>query len=76
MRLVDGGSLRDVLQSRGPLSPADAVAVVAQVASALDAAHADGLVHRDVKPENVLINAEGFAYLVDFGIARGEGTPV
>ncbi|MDP7734241.1 serine/threonine-protein kinase [Mycobacterium paragordonae] len=75
MRLVDGGSLRDVLQSRGPLSPADAVAVVAQVASALDAAHADGLVHRDVKPENVLINAEGFAYLVDFGIARGEGDP-
>ncbi|MDP7724159.1 serine/threonine-protein kinase [Mycobacterium sp. TY814] len=75
MRLVEGGSLRDVLQSRGPMDPADAVAVVAQVASALDAAHADGLVHRDVKPENVLINAEGFAYLVDFGIARGGGDP-
>ena len=75
MRLVDGGSLRDLLQSRGPMEPADAVAVVAQVASALDAAHADGLVHRDIKPENVLLNAEGFAYLVDFGIARGGGDP-
>lgn len=75
MRLVDGGSLRDMLQARGPLAPADAVAIVAQVASALDAAHADGLVHRDVKPENVLINADGFAYLVDFGIARGGGDP-
>lgn len=75
MRLVDGGSLRDMLQARGPLVPADAVAIVAQVASALDAAHADGLVHRDVKPENVLINADGFAYLVDFGIARGGGDP-
>ncbi len=75
MRLVDGGSLRDMLQARGPLAPADAMAIVAQVASALDAAHADGLVHRDVKPENVLINADGFAYLVDFGIARGGGDP-
>lgn len=75
MRLVDGASLRDMLQARGPLAPADAVAIVAQVASALDAAHADGLVHRDVKPENVLINADGFAYLVDFGIARGGGDP-
>lgn len=75
MRLVDGGSLRDFLQARGPLAPTDAVAVVAQVASALDAAHADGLVHRDVKPENVLLTAESFAYLVDFGIARSGGDP-
>ncbi|WP_205873531.1 serine/threonine-protein kinase [Mycobacterium camsae] len=75
MRLVDGGSLRDLLQARGPLDPSDAVAVVAQVASALDAAHAGGLVHRDVKPENVLVTADGFAYLVDFGIARSGGDP-
>lgn len=75
MRLVEGVSLRDLLQSRGPMEPSDAVAVLAQVASALDAAHADGLVHRDIKPENVLLNAEGFAYLVDFGIARGGGDP-
>ncbi|MBX9638941.1 MAG: serine/threonine protein kinase [Mycobacteriaceae bacterium] len=75
MRLVEGGSLRELVQARGPMDPSDAVAVVPQVASALDAAHADGLVHRDVKPENVLITAEGFAYLVDFGIARGGGDP-
>jgi serine/threonine-protein kinase len=52
------------------MSPAAAVDVISQVASALDAAHAEGLVHRDVKPSNVLIAEGGFAYLVDFGIAR------
>ncbi|MHA7650407.1 serine/threonine-protein kinase [Mycobacterium sp. ML4] len=75
MRLVEGGSLRDLLQAHGPLQPPRAVAVITQVASALDAAHADGLVHRDVKPENVLLTGDGFAYLVDFGIARGGGDP-
>ncbi len=75
MRLVDGGSLKDLLAARGPLDPGQAVPIIAQVASALDAAHADGLVHRDVKPENVLLTADGFAYLVDFGIARGSGDP-
>lgn len=70
MRLVPGRDLRAVLRAEGPLSPPRAVAVIAQIAAALDAAHADGLVHRDVKPENILINAEGFAYLVDFGIAQ------
>ena len=53
----------------GPLSPARAVAIVRQVASALDAAHAAGVLHRDVKPENILVSADDFAYLVDFGIA-------
>lgn len=75
MRLVNGGSLKDLLGARGPLDPAQAVSIIAQVASALDAAHADGLVHRDVKPENVLLTADNFAYLVDFGIARGGGDP-
>lgn len=73
MRLVNGGSLKDLLRTRGPLEPGRAALIIAQVASALDAAHADGLVHRDVKPENVLLNAEDFAYLVDFGIARAGG---
>ncbi len=75
MRLVDGRSLKDLLGERGALDPAQAAAITAQVASALDAAHADGLVHRDVKPENVLLTPDNFAYLVDFGLARAHGDP-
>jgi serine/threonine-protein kinase len=73
MRLVDGASLKDELAANGPLEPRRAVSIIAQVAAALDAAHADGLVHRDIKPENVLLTHDDFAYLVDFGIAHGEG---
>ncbi|MFC9999734.1 protein kinase [Nocardia sp. NPDC127526] len=70
MRLVDGDSLRALLQHAGPGSPERTVRLLEQVASALDAAHADGLLHRDVKPDNILLTKEGFAYLVDFGIAQ------
>ena len=73
MRLVEGGSVKDLLRSHGPLSPQRAAGIVTQIASALDAAHADGLVHRDIKPENVLLTGDDFAYLVDFGIAHGPG---
>jgi YVTN family beta-propeller protein len=73
MRLVDGRDLSGLLQE-GPLPPARAVAVVSQIADALDAAHADGLVHRDVKPSNVLVTANDFVYVVDFGIARSIGS--
>ena len=74
MQLVDGRELADVV-SDGPLDPERAVAIIEQVGGALDAAHADGLVHRDVKPSNILLTRPGderpeFAYLVDFGIAR------
>ena len=69
MRLVEGDNVHDELRRNGPLHPARAASIVGQVASALDAAHASGLVHRDVKPENVLLTANDFAYLVDFGIA-------
>ncbi len=75
MRLVEGRSLKDLLRERGALEPAQAASITAQVASALDAAHADGLVHRDVKPENVLLTPDNFAYLVDFGIAYAGGDP-
>ena len=64
------GSLRDRLRTDGRLPPEEAVRLVRQVASALEAAHALGLVHRDVKPENILLDADGNALLTDFGIAR------
>jgi serine/threonine protein kinase len=73
MRLVEGASLKDELRVNGPLEPRRAASIIAQVAAALDAAHADGLVHRDIKPENILLTAGDFAYLVDFGIAHGDG---
>ena len=74
MRLVDGENVRTRLERLGPMHPEDAVAVIVQVAEALEAAHADGLVHRDIKPSNVLITPGGFVYVVDFGIARTIGT--
>ncbi|MGW4124329.1 protein kinase domain-containing protein [Nocardia sp. NPDC004711] len=72
MRLVRGRDLKAYLHDEGPMVPEQAVTVVEQVAAALDAAHESGLVHRDVKPANILLTGETFAYLVDFGIAHTE----
>ncbi|MFJ9367759.1 protein kinase [Nocardia sp. NPDC101769] len=72
MRLVRGRDLKAYLHDEGPMAPEQAVTVVEQVAAALDAAHESGLVHRDVKPANILLTGETFAYLVDFGIAHTE----
>lgn len=69
MRLIEGRDLQALL-SNGPLPPERAVRIVGQVAKALHAAHKAGLVHRDVKPSNVLVDDDDFAYLIDFGIAR------
>ena len=69
MRLIEGTDLDSVLKRFGPLTPPRAVAIISQVASALDAAHAAGVMHRDIKPPNVLVTRADFAYLVDFGIA-------
>ncbi|MCX6464235.1 MAG: protein kinase, partial [Pseudonocardiales bacterium] len=74
MRLVEGRNIRQILEADGPLPPTSAVHLVGQVAEALEAAHADGLVHRDVKPSNVLVTATDFVYVVDFGIARSIGS--
>ncbi|WP_125079453.1 serine/threonine-protein kinase [Mycobacterium sp. P7213] len=72
MRLVDGHDLQDLI-AHGPLTPDRAVAIIEQIASALDAAHRIGLIHRDVKPSNILVAEDDFAYLIDFGIARVAG---
>jgi len=63
-------SLRDRMDREGTLPPSDAAKLVVQIAAALDAAHGHGIIHRDVKPENILLNHEGKAHLTDFGIAR------
>ncbi|MEU9980656.1 serine/threonine-protein kinase [Streptomyces sp. NPDC050856] len=69
MELIDGPSLDDVLSDRGVLDPREAAAVGAKVLEALDAAHAVGVLHRDVKPGNVLLDRGGRVVLTDFGIA-------
>lgn len=73
MHLAEGGSLADRLAA-GPLRADEAVAILRQVAAALDAAHAAGRLHRDVKPGNVLLEPDGHAWLADFGVARPVGT--
>jgi hypothetical protein len=70
MELVQGRTLRDLLHERGQLSPAQALSVLEPVLLALAAAHRAGLVHRDVKPENVLLGDDGSVKVADFGLAR------
>ncbi|MEU7603212.1 protein kinase [Streptomyces sp. NPDC041003] len=74
MELVDGPSLDDVLAERGPLDPREAAAIGAKLMDALDAAHRAGVLHRDVKPGNVLLERSGRVVLTDFGIASMETT--
>ncbi|HEY3673453.1 MAG TPA: Stk1 family PASTA domain-containing Ser/Thr kinase [Acidimicrobiia bacterium] len=72
MEYVPGQTLREILQSYGRLAPMDAARIAAEIADALSFAHAHGVVHRDVKPANVLITPQGQVKVTDFGIARAE----
>jgi serine/threonine protein kinase len=69
MEYVPGGSLEDLILRRGPLGPSEATRIASQVAEALHAAHIRGIVHRDIKPQNVLLDKAGNAKVADFGIA-------
>jgi serine/threonine protein kinase len=73
MRYIRGTDLRELLADRGPMSPHEAGRVIAQIGAALDEAHSMGLVHRDVKPANVIVDARGsdnHVYLTDFGLSK------
>ncbi|MGV9710298.1 serine/threonine-protein kinase [Gordonia sp. NPDC003424] len=75
MRLVEGRNLRELIDRDGPLTQGRALNILQQVGDALDSAHAHGLVHRDVKPDNIIVDRNDFAYLVDFGLAQGVTDP-
>ncbi|HEX9623741.1 MAG TPA: protein kinase [Streptosporangiaceae bacterium] len=79
MRYVDGGDVLSLVHRDGPLPPLRVAAIISPVASALDAAHAAGLVHRDVKPANMLLDVRpgrpDHVYLSDFGLSKGRWRP-
>ncbi|HET8668744.1 MAG TPA: protein kinase, partial [Terriglobales bacterium] len=71
MEFIDGEDLHSLLEQRGKFSPQDAVEVMRQVCSALEAAHKKGVIHRDLKPQNIMRDQQGRVVVMDFGLARG-----
>jgi eukaryotic-like serine/threonine-protein kinase len=71
MEFIDGQTLKEIIESEGPFHPDDVAILIEQVAAGLDYAHGYGLIHRDVKPQNILVDRQGLAKVVDFGIAKG-----
>src|SRR5215211_8791596 len=74
MEYVPGGTLKDRIRKEGPLPPREAVGLALKVARAIQAAHQSGLIHRDIKPQNILLTESGDAKVADFGIARAANT--
>ncbi len=74
MEYVDGGTLKEEIVRRAPFSQQEAIEIASQVASALAVAHRRGIVHRDIKPQNIMLGPDGQVKVTDFGIARAQGT--
>src|SRR6516164_3327099 len=75
MEFLEGQDLRAELKKRGKFSPEDAARIILQISRALEVAHGEGVVHRDLKPQNIMLDANGRAYVMDFGIARSAYLP-
>jgi len=75
MEYVDGRDLKSLLVERGKLAPEEAAGIIEQACRALDAAHAEGVVHRDLKPQNIMVDKQGRVVVMDFGIARSREMP-
>ena len=75
MEYLEGQDLRAVLKEKGKLPPQEAARIILQICRALEVAHGEGVVHRDLKPQNIMLDANGRAYVMDFGIARSAHLP-
>jgi len=75
MEYLEGQDLRAVLKEKGKLPPKEAASIILQICRALEVAHGEGVVHRDLKPQNIMLDANGRAYVMDFGIARSAYLP-